>query len=184
MWLRVNLKVYRFLVPYLPYTNRCKTLKKTNMNYLKYLLIIAFVILMGCKENTKEQKTKTVDKTETEVENTNIITEDMIYFAGTWSGPDNYPMLELSIENGKYNVKECYGIDAENGTIYQAKYIESKVIALGNEKDFYKWTLPTFEFMSANADTLVFNSGVGSVKLNKTNLKMPNITYSASKDND
>ncbi|MFT5480060.1 MAG: hypothetical protein ACI9NN_001022, partial [Bacteroidia bacterium] len=49
-----------------------------------------------------------------------------------------------------------------------------KVIATGNENNFYKFTLPTFQLVES---ILLFNSGVGPVELERSKVKMPMIQY-------
>ena len=160
---------------------------------LLILLLILGIFLSNCKQN-KDPKAHTNSKSSIEENDDKstepsssqiIISEDQIHFTGTWSSPDYLPIIELKIgPNGKFNIREAYGLNAEQGTEYQAVYKNGIVEAIGNEKDFYKWTLPTFEFIGQNMDTIRFNSGIGPIELTKTNKLMPNISYYPPKNND
>jgi hypothetical protein len=83
-----------------------------------------------------------------------------------------------------YTIREVYGLDTAKGVMYKAKYDNGQIVAIGNEKDFYKWTLPTFKVLDEQRSKLEFNSGVGSIELERTNKKMPNIDIFSPKNND
>jgi hypothetical protein len=165
---------------------------------MKRKIIIIHALLLGallfsCKQN---KDSKVNENSETSIEEKDdrsaepsssqvIISKDQIAFAGTWSSSDYYPIMTLEIgPDGKFKIQEAYGLDAEKGIEYQAAYKDGIVEAIGDEKDFYKWTLPTFEFVGQNMDTIKFSSGVGSIELIKTNKRMPNIFYYPAENND
>jgi hypothetical protein len=56
MWLRANLKVYRFLLPNLPYTKRWHSLKK-NMKISIYIItiILFFSFSLNAQENNENR---------------------------------------------------------------------------------------------------------------------------------
>ncbi|WP_445717909.1 hypothetical protein [Flavobacterium sp.] len=156
-------------------------------------LLIFSLFLFNCKENTDTivDKNSTTTSKENDIRNNEsnssqiTNTENQTYFTGTWSSLDYYPIINLEIEtDSTFKIKEAYGLDAEKGTEYKAVYKKGIVEAMGNEKDFYKLTLPTFEFIGQNTDTLSYKSGIGLVKLIKTNVMMPKISYNPPKNND
>ncbi len=148
------------------------------------IIIVVFTILtFGCKKNTKIEKVTLPEKQES-VDITSQISNELNSFVGVWSTSEQNPIVELAIKNGQFEIKECYGLNAKKGLIYSGKYEKGKVIAVGNEKDFYKWTLPTFEFEGENMNSIKFNSGAGPFELIKTDKLMPNISYDPPKNND
>ena len=146
------------------------------------IIVVLAIVTFGCKESNKKEKVTLPEKQET-VDKSPQVSEEMIYFAGVWSSPEQNPIVELTIKNGQYEVRECYGLNAKNGVLYNGIYKDGNVVAIGNEKDFYKWTLPIFK-LSENMDTLTFISGAGPFELIKTEKLMPNITYNPPKNND
>ena len=61
------------------------------------------------------------------------------------------------------------------------QYKDGIVIAIGKEENFYKYTLPTFELKN---NTLIYNSGLGPMELQKSTEKMPTIDYGKPVNND
>jgi hypothetical protein len=60
MWLRANPKVYRFLLPYLPYTKRCGALEKI----MKIYLLIFLGFTLSCQNEIKVRQITETDKFE------------------------------------------------------------------------------------------------------------------------
>ncbi len=147
------------------------------------IIVVLAMLTIGCKENNKKEKVILPEKQET-VDKSSQVSNKLNSFVGVWSASEQNPIVELSIKNGQFEIKECYGLNAKKGIVYNGKYENGKVIAIGNEKNFYKWTLPTFEFDGENMSSIKFNSGAGPFELIKTDKLMPNITYNPPKNND
>ena len=147
------------------------------------IIVVLAMVTFGCKESNKKQKVTLPEKEKT-VNTSSQVSDEMNYFVGVWSSSEQNPIVELTIKNGQYEIKECYGLNAKKGVLYNGEYKDGKVVAVGNEKDFYKWTLPTFEFDGENMNSVKFNSGAGPIELMKTDKLMPSISYYPPKNND
>jgi hypothetical protein len=150
-----------------------------NRLFKLFVLIAAGFVLTNCSNSIEKNDNRINNSIQSEkpIELTLAVSEELVNYLGVWSGPDYYPLVELTHLHDKINIRECYGLDAEIGTEYPGDYENGSVIAIGEEEKFYKWTLPTFKFVDQNMDTLIFNSGVGPVELVKTNESMPIIDY-------
>jgi hypothetical protein len=100
-------------------------------------------------------------------------------YIGTWS--DGYTVIEIESSGSKFRIRSCYGFDAIQGVEYWGVYKNGKIIAIGNPKDFYKFTLPSFGFKK---DTLKYLSGAGVVNLLKSDKAIPQAKFSSPKNYD
>jgi hypothetical protein len=108
--------------------------------------------------------------------NDSEIAGDVNKFVGVWSN-DDYPMVEIILENNNYRIRQCFGSDATDGTEFFGTNSNGKITAQGNAQDYYKFQLPTFEIFPNGK--LHYDCGAGPYELNKSNKKMPNVNYSA-----
>jgi hypothetical protein len=151
------------------------------------IILLSFLFIQGCNNSNQSSDQEIINENqEGELPRKGAQnSEEMSQFAGTWTGPDFHPIIDIKIdEQGMYTIREVFGLDTAKGVMYQAKYDNGQIVAIGNEKDFYKWTLPTFKFLEEQRSKLEFNSGVGPIELTRTNNEMPNITYSPPRNND
>jgi hypothetical protein len=115
------------------------------------------------------------------VSNANETPDYVNKFKGTWSN-DYYPIIEIVFKNNKFRIRQCYGNDATDGTEFWGTYKNGKIIADGNARDFYKFSLPTFEVLKNGK--LHYDCGAGPFELKKSDKKMPNANYSPPVNND
>ncbi len=149
------------------------------------LIAIVLVALLTTSCSNTKQAAQTPEETaaiaEEAVPAESIAPLDILPFLGVWSGPQNYPLVELAYQNDTFKIRECYGLNAEDGVAYFGEYKDGIVIAMGKEENFYKYTLPTFEL---NNNTLIYNSGLGPIDLQKSTEQMPTIEYGKPVNND
>jgi hypothetical protein len=149
------------------------------------LIVTAFVALLisSCSNSNQatEKPEETTAITEEIIPAESTAPLDILPFLGVWSGPENYPLVELTYQNDTFNIRECYGLDAEDGVAYSGEYKNGIVTALGKEENFYKYTLPTFELKN---NILNYNSGLGPIDLQKSTEQMPTIAYDKPVNND
>ena len=151
---------------------------------MKSQLVVVFVftncllLLNSCNSNENSKNNNIPSKQPSEVK---VEPKELMPYLGVWSGPGNYPLIELAYKNEIINIRECYGLERQDGTEYQAKFENGIVVAIGEEKDFYKWTFPTFELAG---ETMRYNSGIGPMVLLKSSLTMPGVEYFPSINND
>jgi hypothetical protein len=71
MWLTAKLKVYRFLLPYLPYTKRYHTFEQTNElpNKIRKSILLILLITFSCQHNN--ERTKAIEYLQNVAELTN-----------------------------------------------------------------------------------------------------------------
>ena len=103
-------------------------------------------------------------------------------FVGVWT-VDNYPIIEIKIiDEDKILIRQCYGIDAEEGVEFWGYYNNNEIIAKGNAQDFYKFQIPTFKLLGNG--NLYYDCSVGPYELKKSNIIMPEIRFLAPVNND
>jgi len=129
------------------------------------------------EQNSSTAFTKPHSKT---ASNVNETPDYLNKFKGTWS--NDFCLIEIAFKNNKFRVRECYGIDATNGTEFWGTYKNGKIIAVGNARDFYKFELPTFEVLKNGK--LHYGCGAGPFELKKSDKKMPNANFSPPVNND
>lgn len=69
--------------------------------------------------------------------------------AGVWSKPNQYPVVEINIENDEIIRWECHSYDSEASTQFQAKYKNSRLTATSFEEDFLKITFSIFKLIDS-----------------------------------
>jgi hypothetical protein len=151
---------------------------KTKLIFLCAVLSFGLVMFSCHSSNEKPKNNDIQSEKAIEVK---VEPEELMPYLGVWSGPENYPLIELAYKNEIINIRECYGLEPEDGTEYQAKIKNGIVVAIGEEKDFYKGTFPAFELAG---DTMGYNSGIGPLTLLKSSLTMPDVEYFPSMNND
>jgi hypothetical protein len=149
------------------------------------LILFAFTALFVASCSNSKQATQqpeeTVEIMDEAVTAESIAPLGIAPFLGVWSGPENYPLVELTYQNDTFRIRECYGLNAEDGVAYFGEYKDGKVTAIGKEENFYKYTLPTFELKN---NILIYNSGLGPMDLQKSTEQMPTIAYGKPVNND
>ncbi len=147
------------------------------MKSLTFLLLPLLLCLSGCTESGPETTTET-DLSSPDQPPARAQDE----FLGTWAGPDFYPLIEITRAGDTYRVREVYGLDNAQGTVYPATMENEKLTAVGEEANFYKLTLPTFA--PRPNGTLYYVSGASQVELEPSDQGMPAITYGPPVNND
>ncbi|MBP6412819.1 MAG: hypothetical protein KA450_05180 [Bacteroidia bacterium] len=131
--------------------------------------------------NSQSQSSTTTTSTQVTMPKSNGIPDHLNKFIGTWSNND-HPIIEISLKNGNFRIRSCSGSDATHGIEFWGTYDNGKITAQGNEQDYYKFQLPTFEVLSNGK--LHYDCGAGPYDLKKSSKKMPNVTYSAPENLD
>ena len=75
MWLSANLKVQCFLLPYLPYTNRCVKLYQVNKTKRNLYFIVSFFLL---SMSLYGQQKNPITDYKYYIENENVISENKL----------------------------------------------------------------------------------------------------------
>jgi hypothetical protein len=159
-------------------------------------LLLALVIL-SCKDSKQTENEKTKHETVLEVAPETIVKEESIEqqptqapdektsFVGTWSAAGSVPYIDIKVEDdGTFTIRELFDLESNIGTTYKAEYKDGVLVAIGEEENFYKWTLPTFKFVDENMDTMEYNSGLGPYELQKTDIELPSAEFLAPENND
>lgn len=157
------------------------------LQFLNYSLIVLIsILLIGCQKAANQK-----EHSETETNSKEVLQESavdtpagLVDFLGTWKGPDHFPLVEIRYENKQVHIREVYGLDADKGTKYTASYADHKITAEGEEKNFYKWTLPQFKLKGDSQEVMEFMSGLGPVDLKPSSQSMPQIDYLPPRNND
>lgn len=108
--------------------------------------------------------------------------DDQIYgqYSGVWC-KDNYPIIQISLSSyDTYIIKEYYGDGKTDnkGLTYITKAENGILTAIAPDSAFYKHTKPSFKFENGE---IIFTSGVGTVRLKRTDTSMPNVDFKVIK---
>jgi hypothetical protein len=162
---------------------------ETMKNSKLILALLLALVTVSCADSNQTENKKaepeTVVKEEPTDQQSTQAPDEKTSFVGMWSESGSVPYIDIKIEeDGTFTIRELFDLESNTGTRYKAEYKDGILTAMGEEEDFYKWTLPTFKFLDENMDTVEYNSGLGPYELHKTDKEMPSVEYLAPENND